>query len=151
MKRFLTIFVALLCVAGVDAQTIALQNKTPRFKHEKWLNGNVPQRCDFTYIEFIHSKSQPCRVESERIYQIVQKIENMAFVLISNQAAGDIDEWVMRYITPRSGVIVDDSYIRRAFGVSYAPYAVIIDHKRKALWFGNPQLLDKKTIEKLIK
>ena len=150
MKRTLiALLVAFLCFASAEAQTIALQNKTPRFKLAKWLNGNVPQRSDFAYIGFIHSASEPCRVESERIYDMVSKMENMTFVLISSQDAGNISDWVMRYITPRAGVIVDDDYIRKAFGVSYAPFAVIVDHKRRALWFGNPQLLDHKQIEKL--
>lgn len=154
MKRIF-VYVALLamgCFTAINtsAQTISLGERTPRFKQAKWLNGNVPQKSDFTYIEFIHSASIPCRQSVERIHNIIKKFDNTAFVLISHQNASEIDHWVTEHIDTRSGVIIDDSHIRTSFGVNYAPYAVILDHKHRALWFGNPQLLNRATIEKLI-
>ena len=153
MKRLLYIFallVALLSHSESQAQTIALGEKTPRIKKVKWLNGNTPQKSDFLYIEFIHSASLPCKESAERIYKIVEEQPNMAFVLVSHQSASEIDNWVTHYLTPRSGVVIDDTQIRTSFGVNYAPYAVILDHKRRALWFGNPQLLNRKMIEKIV-
>ena len=153
MKRLLYIFallVALLSHSESQAQTIALGEKTPRIKKVKWLNGNTPQKSDFLYIEFIHSASLSCKESAERIYKIVEEQPNMAFVLVSHQSASEIDNWVTHYLTPRSGVVIDDTQIRTSFGVNYAPYAVILDHKRRALWFGNPQLLNRKMIEKIV-
>ena len=152
MNRFFYILIALcalLSVSNAEAQTIALGERTPRVKNAKWLNGNIPAKCDFTYIEFIHSASLPCRASAERIHKIINEFGNIAFVLISHQDASDIDHWVTEHINATSGVIVDDERIRTSFGVNYAPYGVILDHKRRALWFGNPELLEKKTIEKL--
>ena len=152
MRRVLYIIfyiVGLLAVGDVEAQIISLGERTPRFRKERWLNGNEPQKCDFTYIEFIHSASVSCRNTTERIHNIVREFENIAFVLISHQSASEIDHWVTEHIDTRSGVIIDDDNIRISFGVNYAPYAVILDHKRRALWFGNPQLLNRITIEKL--
>ena len=153
MRRFIVYMAmaSLFAVANVEAQTIALGERTPRIKKVKWLDGVVPQKCDFTYIEFIHSASAPCRQSAERIYGIVSEFDNISFVLISHQNATEIDHWVIKYIGKKSGVIISDQQIRTAFGVNYAPYAVILDHKNRALWFGNPQLLDKNTIEKLTK
>ena len=151
-KSVVLIAIALVTFcSAATAQTIALGERTPRIKKAKWLNGNIPQKGDFTYIEFIHSASMPCRTSAERIHKIVNNFDNIAFVLISHQDASEIDHWVTEHIDPMSGVIVDDNHIRNTFGVNYAPYGVIIDHKRRALWFGNPQLLDRKTIEKIIK
>ena len=152
MSRIFYILLALcslLPIARAEAQTIALGERTPRVKNAKWLNGNAPEKCNFTYIEFIHSASAPCRKSAERLHKIVNEVGNIAFVLISHQNASEIDDWVMQYVGKHAGVIVDDTNIRRSFGVNYAPYSVILDHKRRALWFGNPQLLDKKTVEKL--
>ena len=152
MSRIFYILLALcslLPIARAEAQTIALGERTPRVKNAKWLNGNAPEKCNFTYIEFIHSASATCRKSAERLHKIVNEVGNIAFVLISHQSASEIDDWVMQYVGKHAGVIVDDSNIRRSFGVNYAPYSVILDHKRRALWFGNPQLLDKKTVEKL--
>ena len=153
MSRLFYIFLSLctlLPTLRTEAQTIALGERTPRIKHCKWLNGNVPEQCDFVYIEFIHSASTSCRNTAERLHKVVNEIGNIAFVLISHQSASEIDDWVVQHIDKRSGVIVDDTSIRHTFGVNYAPYSIIIDQKRRALWFGNPQLLDKKAIEKLI-
>lgn len=153
MSRLFYIFLSLctlLPILRTEAQTIAIGERTPRIKHCKWLNGNVPEQCDFVYIEFIHSASTSCRNTAERLHKVVNEIGNIAFVLISHQSASEIDDWVVQHIDKRSGVIVDDTSIRHTFGVNYAPYSIIIDQKRRALWFGNPQLLDKKAIEKLI-
>lgn len=152
MSRLFYIFLSLctlLPILRTEAQTIAIGERTPRIKHCKWLNGNVPEQCDFVYIEFIHSASTSCRNTAERLHNVVNEIGNIAFVLISHQSASEIDDWVVQHIDKRSGVIVDDTSIRHTFGVNYAPYSIIIDQKRRALWFGNPQLLDKKAIEKL--
>lgn len=152
MKRILYIIVvvaALFSATSAVAQTIALGEQTPRVKKAKWFNDNIPQKGDFAYIEFIHSASASCRTSAERIHKITSELGNITFILISHQSAKDIDHWVADHISPTSGVIIDDDRIRTSFGVNYAPYAVILDHKRRALWFGNPQLLDRKTIEKL--
>ena len=151
-KSIILVIMAFVAFANfASAQTIALGEKTPRIKKAKWINGNAPKKCDFTYIEFIHSASLSCKESAERTYKIISGFDKMAFVLISHQSASEIDSWVTNYVTPRSGVIVDDDRIRASFGVNYAPYAVILDGNRRALWFGNPQLLDRKSIEKIIK
>lgn len=152
MSRFFYIF-AVICIvfstSSVEAQTIALGERTPRVRKVKWLNGNIPQKCNFTYIEFIHSASTPCRASAERIHNIISEFDNIAFVLISHQSASEIDHWVTEHIDTRAGVVIEDDHIRTSFGVNYAPYAVILDHKNRALWFGNPQRLDRTMIEKL--
>jgi hypothetical protein len=153
MSRFFQILIA-LCALFValtsQAQTIALGERTPRVKQAKWLDGKVPPKNKFTYIEFIHSASQPCRLSAERIFKIVNEFDNISFVLISHQKLTEIDAWVLNFVGERSGVIIEDSSIRQSFGVNYAPYAVVLDHKRRALWFGNPRLLDRKKIEQIV-
>ena len=150
MKRLLLIIIALCAIGYGGAQTIALGERTPRIKRAKWLNGNTPTEKDFTYIEFIISTSQPCRATVERIHTHLADKKSVSIVLISHESATEISEWVTKYITPSSGVIVDDTAIREAFGVKYAPFAVILDRKRRALWFGNPQILKKEQIDELI-
>ena len=150
MKRLLIIIIALCTIGYCQAQTIALGERTPRIKKAKWLNGNTPEKSDYTYIEFILSKSVPCRTTVEHLYAYISKKPNINFVLISHESATEIDQWVTNYISSSSGIIIDDEKIRQEFGVKYAPFAVIIDQKRRALWFGNPQLLEIKQIEELI-
>ncbi len=153
MKRtiiYIAVAIAGLFVAiNAEAQTISLGERTPRLKKAKWLNGYTPEKSDFTYIEFIHSASIPCRNSAERIHKIIKGLGNTTFILISHQSATEISHWVTEHIDTHSGVIIEDTRIRTSFGVNYAPYAVILDHKRRALWFGNPQILNRITIEKL--
>ena len=141
---------ALLSLTSTKAQTIALGERTPRVKQAKWLDGKVPPKNEFTYIEFIHSASETCRLSTEHISKIIKEFDNISFVLISHQKLTEIDAWVLNFVGERSGVIIEDSSIRQSFGVNYAPYGVVLDHKRRALWFGNPRLLDRKKIEQLI-
>ena len=151
-KSIILAIVALMAFANfASAQTIALGEQTPRIKKAKWINGNMPKKSAFTFIEFIHSASISCKESTERIYKIISDFDNISFVMISHQSASEIDSWVTDYVTPRAGVVVNDERIRASFGVNYAPYAVILDSKRRALWFGNPQLLDRNSIEKIIK
>ena len=57
--------------------------------------------------------------------------------------------WLGRLATGRSGVACDCEYSFRSFGVNYAPFGVIIDSKRKVIWFGNPKQLTEEYILKL--
>ena len=141
---------ALLFVAEVGAQTIALGERVPRIKKAKWLGGNIPPKSEFTIVEFVHSASVPCRQSVERISRIVDEHANISLMLVTHQNEKSIDDWLKASVTPRVGVVVEDSNIRTSFGVNYAPYVVILNRKHKALWFGNPQQLDNQTFDKIM-
>lgn len=153
MNRVLRLALALfaiLSVAGAGAQTIALNERAPRIKKAQWFNSAKPPKSDFTFVEFVHSASIPCRRSVERICNIVEELPNTSFIIVTHQSPAEIDGWVTECVKPRVGIIVEDSRIRTSFGVNYAPYAVILDSKHRALWFGNPQLLDRKMIDKIM-
>ena len=150
MKKFAVIILALLSLTTANGQTIGLGEKTPKLKDAKWLNGNMPARSTYTYISFIHSLSQPCRELAETTYNTISQRDDISFILISRESATDIEQWVTRYISPRSGVIVDGEHLRRTLGISYAPFALIVDSKHRALWFGNPRMLNKELLEHLL-
>ena len=153
MNRVLRLALALfaiLSVAGAGAQTIALNERAPRIKKAQWFNSAKPPKSDFTFVEFVHSASIPCRRSVERICNIVEELPNTSFIIVTHQSPAEIDGWVTECVKPRVGIIVEDSRIRTSFGVNYAPYAVILDSKHRALWFGNPHLLDRKMIDKIM-
>ena len=148
--RLVLAWLATLSMMGVEAQTIALNERAPRIKKAKWFNSAKPPKSDFTFVEFVHSASIPCRRSVERICKIVEALPNTSFIIVTHQSAAEIDGWVTECVKPRVGIIVEDKRIRTSFGVNYAPYAVILDSKQRALWFGNPQLIDRKTIDKIM-
>lgn len=141
---------ALLFIAKAGAQTIALGERVPRIKKVKWLGENIPPKSEFTIVEFVHSASVPCRQSVERISGIVDEHANISLMLVTHQSESHIDDWLKGCVTPRVGVVVEDNLIRTSFGVNYAPYVVILNRKRKALWFGNPQQLDSRTLDKIM-
>ena len=101
MSKFPFILIALCAlfsIAKTEAQTIALGERTPRVKQAKWLDGKVPPKNEFTYIEFIHSASTSCRKSTEQIYKTISNFDNISFVLISHQKLADIDSWVLDYV-----------------------------------------------------
>ncbi len=149
MKRFAVIIIALLSFVVTNAQTIALGERTPRLKDVKWLNGNIPAKSKYTYIGFVHSASRPCQYWAEQVYSDIANVEDVAFVLVSRESASNIEQWVMEYLSPRSGVIIEGEHLHSTFGVNYVPYAVIVDNKRRALWFGNPRMLDENRLERI--
>jgi hypothetical protein len=154
MSRFLYILFALLALLSaprVEAQTIAIGESAPRIMHAKWLNDNSPRRSRYTYVQFILSKSIPCRDTATRIHNSISKSSGIAFVLVTPESAAEVEKWAHNLIGPMAGVVVEDRSIRTSFGVNYVPYAVILGRKHRVLWFGNPQQLDLEKIKKLTK
>ena len=153
MKRviFATIlFGYLLLGSAVSAQNIALNERTPRIKAKniRWLDGHKPTPHAYTYIEFIHSKSEPCRLSAERIASIAKSSDNMNVILVTKEEGAGLAEWARKFSHGTTGVIVLGSDYFDRYNVKYAPFGVMI-HKRRAIWFGNPRLLNKELIEKL--
>ena len=145
-----TLFVYLLLGLPAGAQNIALGERTPHIKAKKtrWLDGHKPTPHAYTYIEFIHSKSEPCRLSAERIASIADNIDNMSVVLVTKEEGAGLAEWARKFSHNSTGVIVLGSDYFDRYNVKYAPFGVMI-HKRRAIWFGNPRLLNKELIEKL--
>jgi hypothetical protein len=141
---------ALLFVVEAGAQTIALGERVPRIKKAVWLGDNIPAKSEFTIVEFVHSASTPCRQSVEQIGRIVDEHSNISLVLVTHQDEKFVDDWLKRCVTPRVGVVVGDVRIRTSYGVNYAPYIVVLNRKRKALWFGNPQQLDSRALDKIM-
>lgn len=140
----------LLTVPSVGAQNIALGERTPRIKssHIRWLNGHTPKAHTYTYIEFIHSKSEPCRLSTERIAAIADNIKELNIVVVTKEEGAALAPWVHTLAQGTSGVVVlGDEFFDR-YGVRYAPFGVML-HKRRAIWFGNPRTLNRELIEKL--
>ncbi len=150
ISHIFIVIVALLSVSVAEGQTIALGERIKRTKNIKWLNDNKPHKSTFTYMEFILSNTTPCRDTATHTHRIVQEYSSMSFVLVTQENASEIGEWVKALLGPKSGVIIEDQRIRASFGISYVPYAVILNRKNKVLWFGNPQQLSKRSIDQLL-
>lgn len=154
MRRFIhiSILVAATLLAATEsvAQSIALDERTPRIRRAEWLNNHTPRVAEYTFIDFINSASAPCLNSVRQAQSIISGYNNISTILITREHSDALQPWVATLLSPQLGVIVADERIRKDFGVNYAPFAILLDHKRRAIWFGNPNNLDRTTIEKLI-
>lgn len=132
---------------SVRAQNIGLYERTPKIRTESWLNGHIPPKSEFTYIGFVHTSSIPCINSIRKIAGFAERAGRIGIVIVTKESEKNLDEWVGKYASGNSGVIFESGDIFDRFGVNYAPFGVIVDSHRRALWFGNPRQL---TFERLV-
>ncbi|MBE6210998.1 MAG: hypothetical protein E7130_05160 [Rikenellaceae bacterium] len=144
MKRVIyiaTILCILLSVTGrTMAQRVALEEQIPKIKTDLWLDDKEPAKARFTYIEFVHSKTVPCIRTFLKIQDDHARFgEDLRAIIITKEDPEQISSALRECVTDYVNVAFDpEGEIFRSFGVRYVPFGIIIDHKRKALWFGNP-------------
>ena len=142
---------ALLSASSAEAQRVALGERIPKIKAELWLDGKQPQKANYTYIEFAHSRTAPCL----RTFLKMQDDnaifgEKMRAIIITKESPEQISATLREIATDYINVAFDtEGEIFRHFGVRYVPFGIIIDHKRKALWFGNPATLNEDFFSKI--
>lgn len=136
---------------AAHAQNLAIGERTPpmHLKYRHWVNGHIPSDCEYAYIGFVHSASIPCIRGIEHVEKIIACNENIRLLILTKEPEANMSAWLGRLAAGRSGVACDCEYSFRSFGVNYAPFGVIIDSKRKVIWFGNPKQLTEEYILEL--
>ncbi len=152
MRKIVTILLALLCSAGAMAQNIAIGERMPKIKYRNLLEGAEAQDADFTYIGFVHSASAPCIESLEELAKIAGETGAFRITIFtkeraSAQTAGALGRYADGKI---SEVHTSAGEVFERFGVNYAPFGIIIDSRRRALWFGNPKMLDRNKVIEII-
>ena len=151
MKLLYSIILTLSLGMTAHAQNLAIGERTPpmHLKYRHWVNGHTPAECEYTYIGFVHSASIPCIRGIEHVEKIIAGRENVRLLVMTKESEENMSAWLGRLVAGRSGVACDCEYPFRSFGVNYAPFGVIIDGKRRVLWFGNPKQLTEEYLLKL--
>ena len=98
----------------------------------------------------MHSPSRPCSLPAPKISELIDSIEEISAALFTRERQGECEQWLIDMFINGSKVQMGADEIFQKFGVDYAPYGVILDYKRRVLWQGNPQMLDKNKIEQII-
>jgi hypothetical protein len=147
MRLKLTILVALLVAwFGATAQNIAIGERAPKIKS---FDISIPKG-HYIYLGFVHSPSRPCSISAPKISELIDSIEEISAALFTRERQGECEQWLIDMFINGSKVQMGADEIFPKFGVDYAPYGVILDYKRRVLWQGNPQMLDKNKIEQII-
>ena len=132
------------------AQNVATGERAPRIKGERLLGRRLPKGEKFAYIGFVHSASVPCRESAEKVVGATREIANIPCVFFTKEGAEVTAKWLLNMADERVAIQTSARNAYERYEVSYAPFGVIIDHKRRVLWLGNPTMLDKQQIEYII-
>lgn len=153
MTKFrIAILILALCSAlSASAQRVALSERIPKIKAAYWLNGKMPEKSKYTYIEFIHSHTISClRTLSKLQTDNAYFGEDLRGIIITKESPDQISKTLRECAGEYINVAFDaEGEIFRQFGIRYVPFGIIIDHKRKVLWFGNPDTLNEDFFSKI--
>ena len=153
MKRMFAIIGFVLCGTVALAQNLAIGERIPPLhpKYRHWVYGNIPQGYEYTYIGFVHSASVPCIEGTVHVIDIIASdVDNLRFILLTKESEEQMANWLKMCASAiNTGVVCNAEYPFRSFGVNYAPFGVIIDHRQRVLWFGNPKQLTREQLHKL--
>ena len=140
-------FIALLIIFGstltASAQRVALEERIPKIKTDQWLDGKAPEKAKFTYIEFAYSKTIPCIQTFLKIKEGESHFnKDLRAIIITKESHEQIGDELRNCAGEYIHVAFDpDGEIFRTFGIRYVPFGIIVDQRRRVLWFGNPTTL----------
>ena len=149
--RIITLTLLLCSAVSASAQRVALEERIPKIKSKLWYEDKEPDKADYTYIEFVHSKTDP----SIRTFQKIKKDnayfnEKLRAIIITKESPEQIGTELRECASDYIHIAFDvDGEIFRSFRVRYVPFGIIIDRHRKALWFGNPTTIDEDFFDKI--
>lgn len=147
MKLFIAILLFACATSLCSAQSLAIAERAPKLKILKTLNIG---KQEFIYMGFIHSSSQPCASSTPKIVQAISKIENISPLLFTREGSEQCEKWLKELSVNKAQTHFLAHSIFKKYEVEYAPFGIILDHKRRVVWLGNPQILTKAKIEKII-
>ena len=147
MRVKLAILIFTLCAWGVTtAQNFAIGERVPKVKSFKY----TIDKGEYLYMVFVHSPSRPGEISAPKISELINSFDQISAVLFTREQQGECEQWLIDAFLNGSQVQMGADEIFQKFGVDYAPYGVILDYKRRALWQGNPQTLDKTKIDNIL-
>lgn len=147
MRTKISIFliVALLASLTASAQSIAIADRAPKIKFK----GCSAQKGEYIFLGFIHPSSEPCKNAMIAAADLVDKNSNLSMVIFTREHSTK-PGWMRKISSPKVKIYTNASEVFKQYGVDYAPFGVILDHKRRILWYGNPQRLTQQRIKKII-
>lgn len=140
------LFAFLLNLGYVSAQNVAIGERAPRVKSFKV----HIEEGKYLYMGFVHSPSRPCEVSAPKVLELINSNDTLSATLFTKEGEKECEKWLVDISKSGTMVVMEADEIFHRFGVEYAPFGVILDHKQRVLWQGNPQTLDKSKIENII-
>lgn len=150
MKKILLILLATAALSPAWSQNIALGERAPEIKIQKWLDGREPAEAPMTYVEFYHSSNRASTSSIERLRKLSEELgDGLRVVILVREPERKIAQQLAPYLSPHLGVGFDpNGKLFAAYGVSYVPFGVLLGPRGRALWMGNTLQLTPEIIEK---
>lgn len=144
---FLAVF---LCTAApVAGQTIAIGERAPELKVQRWLEDEPPAEAPMTYIEFFHSSNRISLSSVERLKELsAQSGAELRIVILAHEPESKVAPLLRPYLSPQIGVGLDPAgKLFAAYGVDYVPFGVLLGPRKRVRWMGNTLQLTPEIIE----
>lgn len=157
MKRLLVIAALLtLLLPATKAQSLRLGERIPELQifsegGEQYVMGKHVK--EYVYMIFVHSESTPCLSLIERLNNVDRELfENITVILITPEDPNNNATIHERFTNNMYPITYDLEYrTLKNFGVSFVPFGVLYNTKRKrTVWFGSTLLFDDTAIEKIL-
>ncbi|MBQ9138085.1 MAG: hypothetical protein IJX65_05565 [Alistipes sp.] len=132
---------------SATAQRVATGERLPRIKVVR----ELLQESQLLYIGFVHSASEPCRQSTAQIRALLAGRADISSLYLTREADDWCEMWLLQMATEGENVETEASAIFQKLDVDYAPFGVIIDHKRRVVWFGNPRVLNSNNLEQILR
>lgn len=136
----------------LSAQRVEVGYYAPRIEGVEWISDPYVASNKYLLVEFFHSTNQDCRARIEVCNSLARDYRNSLEVVMFTREPSEQVASMLLHDYQYFYVGVDESgKLFRAFGTNYVPYAVVINPKGRIVWTGNPTLLTKDTLEKLLR
>lgn len=153
MKKLILSLTFLLCAAfATDAQNqkLMIGEKAPEIKVSRWLSSSGGDQ-NPKLLEFVYTKSQPSVKRLAELSVTATKYKGKLTVIAISKDDAESVTSVVDVGKANYRIALDDAgKTFSAYGVSYVPFAVLIDSKGRTVWSGNPSSLTDDIINKAI-
>ena len=150
IRQFIITILLTWCSLDAIAQNIIIGERVPEMRIKQWLMDLQPESTDYTCLVFHHSESPLCRQCLDNIKQLSDRFGNINVVIITKESYSKAGTTLTQHLDDRIGVAFDDNgRTFRAFGVKFIPYCIITNHKRRAVWCGNGNLLNAQILQEI--
>lgn len=134
-----------------QAQSVIVGDKMPDVSVRSWLMDSEPREAEYSCLLFYHSKSPLCQRALASLKQtIAQYGESFNLTILTKEDYRDAGVSLTEHLKDHIGVAFDDNgRTFRYFGVKFIPFCVI-SHKKRVVWCGNGNSLNKATIDNIL-
>lgn len=136
----------LLTFSPLSAQRVATGERAPKITEY-----NIKQvQSQYICLIFIHSASQACNSAVKQALMSIDEQHSITPVLFTREAEMSLSNWLLALRAQGVMVVSQSSSLFSRYAIDYAPFAVIMDTRRRVVWFGNPQTLNSQRLDKIL-